>query len=82
VPLPRPDVTGYGMIDGNNLIVNARSSVALIRERSPQSEWTLIDRTATDAAAIQDRLVKNGLTSEGTATLRITGSGGNASNLK
>ena len=79
---PRQVPVGYVTIEGNNLTVNTRSSLALMRAGIAQSEWNLIDRTATDAAAIQDRLVKNGLTSEGTATLRISGSGGNASNLK
>jgi hypothetical protein len=35
-----------------------------------------------DAAMIQQRLLKNGLATEGTATLRITGAGSTASNLE
>jgi hypothetical protein len=35
---------GYVTIDGNNLIVNTRSSLALMRADIPQSSWTLIDR--------------------------------------
>lgn len=72
----------YVNIGGNNLIVNTRSSLALTRAGIPQSGWTLIDATATDAAAIQARLLRNGLTLEGTSTLRITGLGRAASSLE
>jgi hypothetical protein len=73
---------GYVNLSGNNLIVNTRSSLALTRAGIPQSEWTLIDATATEAAAIQARLLRNGLTVEGTSTLRITGAGRTASNIE
>jgi RHS repeat-associated protein len=69
-------------IGGNNLIVNTRSSLALTRARIPQSSWTLIDATATDAAHIEARLLRNGLTAEGTDVLRITGVGSTASSLR
>ncbi|HEX4334487.1 MAG TPA: toxin TcdB middle/N-terminal domain-containing protein [Polyangiaceae bacterium] len=72
----------YVTIGGNNLIVNTRSSLSLMRAGIPQSEWTLTNSTATDAASIEQRLLRNGLGSEGTTTLRITGLGKNASDLK
>lgn len=71
-------------IEGNALIVNTRSSLALIRANIPQGAWTLIDATATDDWHIMSRLLDNGLGSEGTSTLRITGSemGKHASSLR
>jgi hypothetical protein len=65
------------------LIVDARSSLALMRAGIPQSEWTLIDMVgdAEAEANMAARLSNNGLTSEGTSTPRITGSGSNASTL-
>ena len=72
----------YVNLGGNSLIVNTRSSLALTRAGIPQSSWTLIDATATDAASIQARLIRNGLTVEGTPTLRITGLGRGASSLE
>jgi YD repeat-containing protein len=69
-------------IGGNSLIVNTRSSLALMRAGIPQSGWTLINATATDAASIEARLLSNGLTVEGTSTLRITGLGSGASSLR
>jgi hypothetical protein len=72
----------YVDLDGYKLIVNTRSSLALTRAGGPQGGWTLIDATATDAASIQDRLLHNGLTPEGTLTIRITGAGSGASNLE
>ena len=55
----------YVNLGGNSLIVNTRSSLALTRAGIPQSSWTFIDATATDAASIQARLIRNGLTVEG-----------------
>jgi hypothetical protein len=68
-------------IDGNVLIVNTRSSLALSQAGIPQSAWNLIDVTG-DAETVSDilaRLNGNGLTTAGTPTLRITGSGSGAS---
>lgn len=65
----------YVTIEGNHLIADTRSALALRRAGIPQSSWTLIDATATETAAIEARLIKNGLTAEGTDVLRITGSG-------
>ena len=68
--------------EGTNLIVNTRSSLALRRAGIPQGEWTLLDQTATELPKIQERLMRNQLTGEGTRTLRITGIGKNASSLE
>ncbi|MBK8997997.1 MAG: RHS repeat-associated core domain-containing protein [Myxococcales bacterium] len=68
--------------EGTNLIVNTRSSLALRRAGIPQSEWNLVDQTATELPKIQERLIRNQLTPEGTRTLRITGMGKNASSLE
>lgn len=59
-----------------------RSLSPLTRAGIPQSSWTLIDATTTDAAAIEARLLRNGLTVEGTDVLRITGAGPTASSLR
>jgi hypothetical protein len=72
----------YVVIEGNTLVVNTRSSLALTRAGIPQSEWTWVNSTAREFEAIQERLLRNGLTSEGTPTIRITGMGGSASSLK
>lgn len=66
------------------LIVNTRSALALQQAGIPQAEWNLINQTGNKAAenAIAKRLPKNKLCSEGTDTLRITGSGENASTLR
>ena len=73
---------GYVTIRGNDLIVNTRSALSLMRAGIPQESWTLNDVTSTEASAIEDRLLRNGLSSEGTSTLRITGLGKGASNLE
>jgi hypothetical protein len=72
----------YVTIEGNDLIDNTRSALALRRAGIPQSSWTLVDATATDTAAIEARLIKNGLTAEGTDVLRITGAGPAASSFR
>jgi hypothetical protein len=68
-------------MDGNTLIVNTRSSLALSQAGIPQSSWNLIDMTgnANVVNSITTRLGNNGLTTAGTSTLRITGSGTRAS---
>lgn len=68
-------------MDGNTLIVNTRSSLALSQAGIPQSSWNLIDMTgnADVMNSITTRLGNNGLTTGGTSTLRITGSGSGAS---
>jgi hypothetical protein len=68
-------------IDGNTLIVNTRSSLALSQAGIPQSSWNLIDMTGNSDVmnSITTRLGNNGLTTAGTPVLRITGSGSGAS---
>ena len=68
-------------MDGNTLIVNTRSSLALSQAGIPQSSWNLIDMTGNSDVinSITTRLGNNGLTTAGTPVLRITGSGSGAS---
>lgn len=63
--------------DGNRLIVNTRSSLALRQAGVPESQWNLINRSGVPEieANITSRLIKNSLGNEGTSFLRITGSG-------
>jgi hypothetical protein len=70
--------------DGNRLVVNTRSSLALRQAGIPESQWNLIDKTAVPEvqARITERLLRNQLDNAGTSTLRITGSGKNVSNLR
>ena len=53
--------------DGNSLILNTRSSQALIRAGVPRSSWNVIDRTGQSAfeARLSGQLGRNGLTSSG-----------------
>jgi hypothetical protein len=68
-------------IDGNTLIVNTRSSLALYQAGIPESSWNIIDVSGNPdiVNAIEERLANNELTTSGTPTLRITGLGQNAS---
>jgi RHS repeat-associated protein len=66
---------------GDGLIVNTRSSLALMQAGIPQSQWSLIQGSAKDASEIASRLSKNGLGTTGTDVIRITGSGKGASTL-
>jgi RHS repeat-associated protein len=70
--------------DGVRLIYNTRSALALTRAGIPQSSWHIIDMSASPIVRgrIQDRLIKNGLTNQGTDVLRITGMGKYVSNLQ
>jgi len=70
-------------MDGTNLLVNTRSSLALMQAGIPTSQWALIDMTgdAATEALINQRLLSNGLSTLGTSTLRITGSGSSISTL-
>ena len=54
--------------DGNTLILNTRSSQALIRAGVPRSGWNVIDRTGQAAfeSRLTGQLTRNGLTSGGT----------------
>jgi RHS repeat-associated protein len=79
--LPRDVVVQYVTMNGNALIVNTRSSLALIRAGVPQAEWSLVGNQAM-TSHIAARLGANGLTSAGTSTIRITGLGRTASSLR
>jgi RHS repeat-associated protein len=74
----------YIVRGGTRLIVNTRSSLALMRAGVPESAWVLIDMTGDleVESAITKRLAYNGLTDGGTDVLRITGLGQTASNLQ
>lgn len=54
--------------DGHTLILNTRSSHALVRAGVPRSSWRVVDRTGQAAyeKRLTDQLARNGLTSEGT----------------
>jgi len=71
----------YVTVDGNNLIVNTRSALALTRAGIPQSEWIVLQNQAA-LPDIMARLTANSLTVQGTATIRITGMGKSASDLR
>lgn len=68
--------------DGVRLIVNTRTSLALRRAGVPQSSWNIVDMTSTQGSNIADRLLRNGLSNEGTDVLRITGWLKNTSSLQ
>jgi hypothetical protein len=74
----------YLVRDGNRLLINTRSSLALKQANIPESSWSLINRTGVESAeaAMTDRLLHNGLGSGGTDVLRITGAGKGASVLR
>jgi filamentous hemagglutinin len=68
----------YIVRDGNTLILNTRSAQALEQAGIPRSQWNAIDMTG-DAAAearLTGQLQRNGLTSQGTTTVRPTKPGG------
>jgi hypothetical protein len=54
--------------DGNTLILNTRSSQALIGAGVPRSSWNVIDRAGQAAyeARLPGQLTRNGLSSYGT----------------
>lgn len=70
--------------NGNRLIENTRSSLALKRANIPESQWNLINKTGDleIELKITERLQRNGLSNTGTDVLRITGQGKNASSLR
>lgn len=70
-------------MDGTTLIVNTRSSLALMQAGIPTAQWALVDMTgdAATEALMTQRLLSNGLSTVGTGVLRITGSGPNVSTL-
>jgi RHS repeat-associated protein len=62
---------------GNTLIVNTRSSLALIRGGVSSADWVINNVTGDPLfeQVLNERLAANGLTDEGTKVLRITGAG-------
>lgn len=71
-------------LGGGELIVNTRSSLALMQGGIPQTSWTTINMTGNAAteANIMQRLISNGLTTSGTDVIRITGMGSAASTIR
>jgi RHS repeat-associated protein len=61
--------------EGNTLILNTRSAQALVAAGVPRSAWTGVNRTGQEAFEnmLSGQLQKNGLTSEGIATVRRSG---------
>ncbi len=74
----------YVVRNGNRLIVNTRSSLALRQAGIPEAQWNLVNRTGISKVEsdITKRLAHNELSSEGSEVLRITGSGPNASTYR
>ncbi len=68
-------------LDGVTLIVNTRSSLALMQAGISPSNWWWIDMTANPSvmAEIEGCLAYNGLTTAGSSVIRITGAGSAAS---
>ena len=65
----------YIVRDGNTLILNTRSAQALEQAGIPRSQWNAVNVTG-DAAAegrLTGQLGRNGLTSQGTPTVRPSG---------
>ena len=58
--------------NGNTLILNTRSSAALIRAGIPRSQWNVINQTGQRAPELRlsNQLLKNDLSSTGTNTIR------------
>jgi hypothetical protein len=65
----------YLIRDGNTLILNTRSAVALEMAGIPRSRWNAVNMTGNMGAELRltDQLENNGLTSEGTNIVRATG---------
>lgn len=61
--------------DGNKLILNTRSAQALEAAGIPRSQWNAVNRTGQDMFEnmLSGQLQRNGLTSEGIATVRRSG---------
>jgi hypothetical protein len=67
---------------GNNLIVNTRSALSLMRANIPQAAWNLMNATETQSARISVRLVNNNLTIQGIDVIQIHGGPPHTSFLK
>ena len=65
----------YIVRNGNTLILNTRSSQALIKAGVPRSQWNAINRTGDAAfeARLTGQLNRNNLTEQGISTVRQSG---------
>lgn len=76
--MPAKDVPIQVIVrDGNTLILNTRSALALEQAGIPRSAWNVVNMTG-DAAAearLAGQLARNGLGPAGTGSVRITGGG-------
>lgn len=73
----------YIVRNGVRLIVDTRSSLALLRANIPESQWLLQDVSGNPDVEVDitRRLIDNGLPNEGTEYVRITGFGQAASKI-
>ncbi len=69
----------YIVRDGNTLILNTRSSQALIKAGIPRTEWNAVNRTGNVKFEnmLSNQLSNNKLTTEGVETVRQTQGGNN-----
>jgi hypothetical protein len=67
----------YIVRDGNTLILNTRSAQALEQAGIPRSQWNAVNMTGNADAELRltTQLQNNGLTSQGTPTIRPSSSG-------
>jgi len=67
----------YIVRDGNTLILNTRSSQALTQAGISRSQWNAVNRTGNQLYEnmLTGQLSRNGLTSSGTPTVKISGGG-------
>lgn len=65
----------YIVRDGNTLILNTRSSQALTQAGIPRSQWNAVNQTENQLFEdmLTGQLSRNGLTSAGTPTVRMSG---------
>lgn len=65
----------YIVRDGNTLILNTRTSQALIQAGIPRSQWNAVNQTgnAFSESLLSGQLNRNKLTSEGISTVRPSG---------
>lgn len=65
----------YIVRDGNTLMLNTRSSQALTQAGIPRSQWNAVNQTGNSLFEdmLTGQLSRNGLTSSGTSTVRLSG---------
>lgn len=66
---------GFVQREGTNLIMNNRSAVALTEAGVSPNQWTLVNQTGQRSFenVLTQRLLKNGLTNQGTNSIRFNG---------